>query len=178
MKKTLLMGLLVLAGAVSAKAWTVPGSELAPGKGLQITRNGRYFGMTNSPEIAVTSQDGALVLDLSKLPANQIRPIFIHAVTPKAVIPTDTPPDTGLNCVFMVEISCENSVSGGALRLTGEDKDRKRFQQETAFKPSETTWKLNCTIPSDITKIGGQIKLSSPGIYKIKDISITAEPVK
>jgi hypothetical protein len=178
MQKTLWVGLLVLAGTISAKAWTVPGSELAPGKGLQITRNGRYFGMANSKEIAVTSEDGVLVLDLSNLPPKQIRPFFIHAVTPKDVIPAGTLAGTELNCIFKVDIACENSPADGALRLTGEDKNQKPFHREVNFKPSETVWELKAKLASDITKIGAQIKLSSPGVYKISNISITAEALK
>jgi hypothetical protein len=178
MKKTLLLGMLVLTSAFCAKAWNVPGSELAPGKGLQVTRNGRYFGMTNSKDIIVTSEDGALIVEMTKLPAKQVRPLFIHAVAPKDVIPAETPAGTELTCVFKVDIACENSVSGGSLRLTGKDKDEKPFQREVNFKPSETVWELNLKIPSDIKKIGAQVKFSAPGVYKIRNISITVESVK
>jgi len=134
--------------------------------------------MVGGKDVTVKKDGDALVIDMSKLKPKQIKPFFIHAVTPKMVIPKDTPADTELKVIFKVDISSENSLLGGSLRLTGEDKNKEKFHKEVKFKPANKEWKLEFKISSSIKKIGGQIKLSAPGIYKIKDISITSEPLK
>lgn len=178
MHKTLLFGTLILAGTLSVNAWNVPGKELSKGKGPQILRNGRYFGMVGGKKTVVSKDGDALVIDMSKFKPKQVKPFFIHAVTPNMVMAKDTPAETKLKVIFKVDISCEKSPIGGFLRLTGEDKNKERFNKEVKFKPTDKEWTLEFKISSSIKKIGGQIKLSAPGIYRIKDISITTEPLK